>query len=245
MTIIAICASKGGTGKTTTAVNIAGCMVETGLSVLLIDMDPQGDATKHLGAPVGGDDLLGQLHAATALTWTATASGVDLVAGGPALDVLPLRLERMIAPHTALQRAIMATGDTHDHIIIDCPPGLGLPLTCALTAARWALVPVETKYLSYANVERSVDRINEVHNQVNPRLSLLGIVPTMKDSRTQLAADVIAQLHEEYDTVFDAIPHTVRLAEAPSAGEPIHLFDPSGVGHKAYAQLTRHILEMI
>jgi chromosome partitioning protein len=250
MRIIAIANQKGGVGKTTTAVNVSACLAEAGHRVLLIDLDPQANASSALGignleglsvyAPLLGEGAIADRIVPTARERLFIVPA-DLDLAGAEIEVARLddhlvRLRGALAP-------LVADG-AFDYVILDCPPSLGILMTNALAAAREIVVPIQCEYFALEGLSKIVRVIEQIRaSGANPDLQLGGIVMTMYDGRTNLAQQVVAEVREHFaDRVFGTlIPRSVRLGEAPSFGKPIIEYDPAGVGSVAYRSLAKEL----
>ncbi len=246
--IIAIANQKGGVGKTTTAVNLAACLSALRQNVLLIDLDPQGNATmgcgvdKHAVSATSYDVLLGEATLTEALQWVEKAQMQLLPANGDLTAAEINLLEQENAPGR-LRAALAAVEWNFDGIIIDCPPSLNMLTVNALTAAQSVIIPVQCEYYALEGLSALLDTIDKVRKSTNPGLRVEGVLRTMFDPRNRLANEVSAQLLEHFgDTVFEAvIPRNVRLAEAPSYGLPIIHYDDGSRGAQSYRELAREV----
>jgi chromosome partitioning protein len=245
---VAIVNQKGGVGKTTTAVNL-GAYLGLVARVLLIDMDPQANATASLGLdarrtePSTYEVLLGEASLADAAR-PSGQPGLDLVTASARLAGAQVELVGADGWQDRLKRALPAVSDRYDVILIDCPPSLG-PLTInALVAAEAVLVPVQCEYLALEGLGQLVETLSLVREQLNPRLEIMGLLLTMHDPRTNLSAQVAEEVRRHFPSlVFQSvIPRSVRLAEAPSYGRPIVTYDPASRGAQAYAALAEEVL---
>ncbi len=248
--IIAIVTQKGGVGKTTTAVNIAAILGEMGKATLLVDIDPQGNATSGVGldkrkVAASSYDLL------TAATGTEAAAVKTDFAG---LSVIPssmalagAELEIMDLPHreSRLKAALAPYRAQYDYIIVDCPPALGLITLNALVAADTVLLPVQPEFYALEGLSQLIATVRQVKRTHNPTLEIEGVLFTMYDGRTNLTQQVVAEVKKFFPRKVYAqvIPRTVRLAEAPGFGRPINYYDKTSKGAKAYRALVEELLE--
>ncbi len=246
-TVYAIANQKGGVGKTTTAVNVAACIAEAGYETLLIDIDPQANATVGLGVPKDSvpnvyDVLMGASGAEDALV----ATGIDrlaLLPAHPDLAGANMELPRAPGSERRLQEALAGIRDRFAFIILDCPPSLG-PLTVnALVAADRVIVPVQTEYFALEGLAGLLDTLALVQRELNPRLTVAGMLLTMHDARTRLARAAEEDVRKHFPAlVFDTvIPRNVRLGEAPSFGVPVIRHARTSAGSAAYLKLAKEV----
>lgn len=242
---------KGGVGKTTTVVNIAAAMADWDYKVLVVDVDPQSNATTSMGfnardlEPSIYEVLLGELPAREAIRSTSWPR-LDLLPSTPAVAGVAVELNQL-SPVQRVQRLRLALSELmrdYDYVLVDSPPSLGVLTVNALVAARAVIVPVQCEYLALEGLSQLMHTIGLVRRGLNPALSLRGLVLTMSDARTTLSKEVIGEVRRHYtDHVFDTvIPRSVRLSEAPSYGEPGVLYAPGSSGADAYLALTRELL---
>ncbi len=246
---IAVANQKGGVGKTTTAVNLAAVIASWGHRVLLVDADPQGNATSGIGIQRGSfrrglyhSIVLDQPISAVALP-TSIAT-LKVVPSNKDLAGAEIELVEVEQREFRLKSALATVEADYDHIIIDCPPSLGLLTLNALTAAKSLLVPIQCEYYALEGVTELFDTLARIRRIHNPGLMIEGLLLTMYDERTNLSAAVAADLRDFYGLqVFQTvIPRNVRLAEAPSYGKPIINYDAHSKGAEAYSQLAREII---
>ena len=249
---IACANQKGGVGKTTTVVNLASYLALAGDRVLVIDLDPQGNATSGLGvdrARLDGSvyDAILDDHGLRELIVQGTAKGVDVVPSAIALAGAEVELAGADARERRLHRMVRSVAFDYDVVLIDCPPSLGLLTVNALTAADEVLIPLQCEYYALEGLTQLLATIDLVRDHLNPTLALNGVVLTMADGRTNLSAEVGVEVRRHlgsrvYDTV---VPRSVRLSEAPSHGVPISAYAPSSRGALAYAALADEFRERL
>src|SRR5919108_306810 len=245
--VYAIANQKGGVGKTTTAVNVAACIAEAGYETLLVDVDPQGNATVGVGVDrqegLGLYDVLsGDVEAPEAVRATSVER-LSILASTPDLAGATMELPRLPGSERRLRDALAPVRETYSYTLLDCPPSLG-PLTVnALVAADRVIVPVQTEYFALEGLAQLLDTLSLIQRELNPRLTVLGMILTMHDGRTRLARDVEREVREHFPSlVFDTVvPRNVRLGEAPSFGLPVLRHAPHSPGSAAYLKLAKEV----
>lgn len=248
--VIAIVNQKGGVGKSTTAVNLGACLAELGKDVLLIDVDPQGNATSGIGINrqsikscvydvVVGNVSLSDVIKPTELEHLQIAPARIDLAGAE------VELVSMMSREFRLRNAVEPVQDRFDYVLIDAPPSLGLLTLNALAAADFALIPIQCEYYALEGVSQLMGTISLVRTHLNDRLDIKGVLMTMYDARTNLSEQVVAEVRRHFGSVvFDTIiPRNVRLSEAPSFGQSIIQYDPNSKGAEAYRKLAREVVE--
>lgn len=250
--IVAVANQKGGVGKTTTTASLAAWLAESGANVLVIDLDPQGNLTSSLGVDrtaIDGSsyELLVGASTIAEVTLPEVRPGLDLIAARPALAGAEVELAALDHKESQLRRSMASQAVFYDLILIDCPPSLGLLTINALSAAEYVIIPIQCEYLALEGLMQMMDSIALIRRRVNPDLSVLGVVMTMFDGRTRLAADVVENVRTHFSGhAFDAIiPRSVRLAEAPSYGQTIVEYAPDSSGAIAYRALAREVAECL
>lgn len=248
--VIAITNQKGGVGKTTTSVNISACIAKLGKKVLLIDMDPQGNASSGLGIDKDNLELciydvlingmtMNDVIVPTALKKLKIApASIDLAGAGVELVNLPKR-------EHILKKALKEVKDDYDFIFIDCPPSLDLLTLNALTAADGVLIPIQSEFYALEGVSQLINTVNLVKKSLNEKLEVEGVLLTMFDGRTNLSIQVADEVKKFFTTkVYKTIiPRNVRLSEAPSYGEPIIIYDPKSKGAEVYMKLAKEVIK--
>jgi chromosome partitioning protein len=247
--VIAVTNQKGGVGKTTTAVNLAACLAEAGFDVLLLDMDPQANASAGLGVRAEDPRLTsyGVLGGAAGIGEVTVATPVEHLSLVPACADLAgavVELANADGNEYVLEYALDGHLDAYDFVFIDCPPSLGVLTINALVAAREVLVPVQSEYYALEGLAALLETIGLVQEHLNPELAMLGVVVTMYDGRTRLGREVAGEVREHLgEHVFQTIvPRNVRLSEAPSHGLPISRYDATCAGSDAYFDLAKEVV---
>jgi len=247
--IIAIANQKGGVGKTTTAINLSACLAELKQKVLTIDVDPQGNTTSGLGVDKNKVEnsiyqlMLGECQIEEAVIKT-DIENQDLIASNIQLSGAEIELFEVEEKEFILKNAVKKIANNYDFIIIDCPPSLNMLTINALTTADTVLVPIQCEYYALEGLSQLIHTIDLVQQRLNPKLKIEGVVFTMYDARTNLSLQVVENvkgyLHQKiYKTI---IPRNVRLAEAPSHGMPINLYDSKSSGAESYRMLAKEVL---
>jgi chromosome partitioning protein len=247
--IYALANQKGGVGKTTTAINLGAYLAQAGLKVLLVDVDPQANATSSLGLDKAHlklstyDLIVGEVSAQSVVVPTSRIR-LDLIPSALPLAGAEVELVALENRETRLARALRGLADRYDFILIDSPPSLGLLTVNALTAADGVLIPVQCEYLALEGLTQLLNTVDLVHRSLNSRLGVFGLVMTMFDSRTNLAGQVVTEVRRHFpqQAFKTVIPRSVRLSEAPSYGRSILDYDPSSRGAQAYQALADEVL---
>jgi chromosome partitioning protein len=241
---------KGGVGKTTSAVSLTAALARQGHKVLLVDLDPQSNATSAIG--VDGEDMPGiydalieeaDIHSCIV---RVESEGVDLVPSSRALSGAEVELVPAMARERRLAAALHPVMDEYDFIFIDCPPSLGLLTINALTATQYVIIPVQCEYMALEGLSRLTETLDLVRRNLNSSLTVLGVILTMFDIRTRLSQQVADEVREHFPRTFETVvPRAVRLSEAPSHGQSIFLYEPGGRSAFAYNELANELLERV
>ena len=247
--IMAIINQKGGVGKSTTAINLSAALGEMGKQVLLVDLDPQGNSSSGLGVEKSQvqnciyDVLLNDVPVEEVII-PDVCEGLDLVPATINLAGAEVELVSEMARENRLKDAIGALRGKYDYIFIDCPPSLGLLTVNALVAADKLLIPIQCEFYALEGVTKLLDSMKRVKTRLNPTLDIYGVLMTMYDGRTTLSRQVVEEVRSYFGRlVFETlIPRTVKLSEAPSFGQPITLYDPSGKGAQSYMSLAKEVI---
>ncbi|MHB8894469.1 MAG: ParA family protein [Candidatus Geothermincolia bacterium] len=248
--IIAVTNQKGGVGKTTTAINLSACLAASGSTVLLVDMDPQGNATSGVGiekATINDcvyDVLLGDIEARSVVL-PGPIEGMEVLPSTLDLAAAEIELAAELSRENRLRAGLAPLRGSYDFIVIDCPPALGLLTINSLAAADETLIPIQCEYYALEGLVYLLRTIQRVKLHVNPDLVVAGVLLTMFDTRTNLSKDVEAEVRREYPhlTFKTVVPRTVRLSEAPGFGKPIIQYEPSSKGAWAYTELAKEVVQ--
>ncbi len=248
--IIAITNQKGGVGKTTTTVNLSACLADAGKKVMLVDLDPQGNASSGLGIDKSElnqcvyDVLIDEVPVAEVIQPTALKK-LQVLPATIQLAGAEVEMVGIVSRETILKEALKKYKKEYDYILIDCPPSLGLLTLNALTAADSVLIPIQCEFYALEGVSQLVKTVNLVKEALNPKLEIEGVLLTMFDGRTNLSIQVAEEVKKHFtEKVYKTvIPRNVRLSEAPSYGEPIIIYDPKSKGSKVYKELAKEVIK--
>ncbi|MFC4619702.1 ParA family protein [Camelliibacillus cellulosilyticus] len=247
--ILSIANQKGGVGKTTTSVNLSACLAYMGKKVLLIDIDPQGNATSGVGIDKGDVDeciynvLVEDVHPKDVIKPT-DVEGLAVIPSTIQLAGAEIELVSTISREVRLARALEKVNDQFDYIVIDCPPSLGLLTINALTASNAVIIPVQCEYYALEGLSQLLNTVRLVQKHLNHDLMIEGVLLTLLDARTNLGIQVIDEVKKYFqDKVYETIiPRNVRLSEAPSYGKPIIIYDPKCRGAEVYLELAKEVM---
>jgi len=247
--VFAVVNQKGGVGKTTTAVNVAACLAVAGRRSLLVDTDPQGNATSGVGVVKSGlgscvyDVLINDEPIEKVIVPTDTAR-LDLVPARLDLAGADIELMSMMSRETKLKQALASVADRYDYVIIDCPPSLGLLTVNVLTAAQYVILPIQCEYYALEGISQLLRTVDLVKQHLNPSLEIAHVLLTMFDYRTNLSQQVVEEVQRFFgDRVSPVlVPRNVRLSEAPSHGKPIISYDPRSKGAEAYTVFSAEVI---
>lgn len=248
--IIAIANQKGGVGKTTTSVNLSSCLAYVGKKVLLVDIDPQGNATSGVGIEKADVeqciyDVLVEDEDAKSVVQPTNVENLFIMPSTIQLAGAEIELVPTISREVRLKRALETVSNDYDYIIIDCPPSLGLLTINALTAANSVIIPVQCEYYALEGLSQLLNTVRLVQKHLNHSLQIDGVLLTMLDARTNLGIQVIDEVKKYFqDKVYQSIiPRNIRLSEAPSHGKPIIIYDPKSRGAEVYLDFAKEVIE--
>ena len=248
--IIAVSNQKGGVGKTTTAINLSACLAEKGQRVLVIDIDPQGNTTSGFGIDkYNTENTVYELMVGECLLEECMIENIyeklSIIPSNVNLAGAEIELIDIDEKEYILKKEIDKVKDKFDYVIIDCPPSLNILTVNAMTTANTILVPIQCEYYALEGLSQLIHTINLVKERLNPELEIEGVVFTMYDARTNLSLQVVENVKENlHQNIYKAIiPRNVRLAEAPSHGEPINVYEPKSAGAEAYRELANEVME--
>lgn len=247
--IMAIANQKGGVGKTTTSVNLSACLAKLGNRVLLVDIDPQGNATSGAGINKADVDkcvynVLVDDVPAEEVVFSSSIENLDIIPATIQLAGAEIELVPTISREIRLKKSLVALRDNYDYIIIDCPPSLGLLTINALTSSDSVMIPVQCEFYALEGLSQLLNTIRLVQKHLNKHLMIEGVLLTMLDARTNLGIQVIEEVKKYFqDKVYQSIiPRNIRLGEAPSHGKPIIVYDPKSKGAEVYLELAKEVM---
>lgn len=246
--VFAVVNQKGGVGKTTTAVNVAACLAVSGERVLLVDTDPQGNATSGVGVVKSEleaciyDMFINEVPIERVIVPTETP-GLDLVPAKLDLAGADIELMSTMSRETKLKQALERVADRYEFVIIDCPPSLGLLTVNVLTAAQYVIMPIQCEYYALEGISQLLKTIDLVHQHLNPQIEIAKVLLTMFDYRTNLSQQVVDEVRRFFGDKVSTmvVPRNVRLSEAPSHGQPIISYDPKSKGAEAYTKFAAEV----
>ena len=249
--VVAMCNQKGGVGKTTSTINLGASLAEYGRRVLMVDLDPQGALSAGLGVPHYELDntvhnlLVEPRVSIDQVLLSTRVAGLDLVPSNIDLSAAEIQLVNEVGREQTLSRALYPVLDRYDYVLIDCQPSLGLLTVNGLACADGVIIPTECEYFSLRGLALLTDTVEKVHDRLNPKLSISGILVTRYDTRTVNSREVMARIVERFgDLVFDTvITRTVRFPETSVAGEPITTWAPKSAGAQSYRNLAREVID--
>jgi chromosome partitioning protein len=250
MRSIALTNQKGGVGKTTSTANLGACLAHEGKRVLLIDIDPQANLSVHFGIDIYTEEeslytlLIGESEVQNVIRRTSI-DNLDIIPSNINLAGAEIELVGVVGRETILKEALHSVINSYDYILIDCPPSLGLLTLNSLTTVNEVFIPLQTEFFALQGMSKLMETIQLVRRRLNPDLSVTGIIACMYDGRTRLSREVKSNIMEFFpDKLFKSVIHkNVKLAESPSHGVPISIYDRSSRGHKDYRALAREVLE--
>ena len=250
MRSIALTNQKGGVGKTTSTANLGACLATLGKRVLMVDVDPQANLSVHFGIDVYTEGqsvyamMIGEARADEVVCRTAVDQ-LDLIPSNINLAGAEIELVGVVGRETIMKEALKPTMGNYDYVLIDCPPSLGLLTLNALTTVNEVFIPLQTEFFALQGMSKLMETIRIVRSRLNPDLQVTGIIACMHDGRTRLAREVKANIMEFFpDKLFASVIHkNIKLAESPSHGKPINVYDRKSRGHKDYQALAREVLE--